>query len=157
MLDEHGQEVLDKNGKPKLVKRTEKKKVQIMVTANAASFNDGGDVTENNDDFQKAFATASVADSTDDITEILSLRERINYCIDVCDLHGVNIVNVFKNMEKLAEMLGDYSKKKKTAESVFSKISEIIEYHNELGDTLMEVLRYSAKNRAAFEYVMSSY
>lgn len=156
-MDEHGREVLNKNGTPKLVKRVERRKVNILMTANAASFNEGGDVADNNDDFQKAFATAAVADSTDDITEMMSLREQIDYCIDVCSLHDVNILNVFKNIDALAEMLGDYSKKKKTAESVFSKLSELVEYHSDLGANIIEILRYSAKNRAVFDAIIATY
>ena len=156
-MDEHGHEVLNKDGTPKLVKRVERRKVNILMTANAASFNEGGDVADNNDDFQKAFATAAVADSTDDITEMMSLREQIDYCIDVCSLHDVNILNVFKNIDALADMLGDYSKKKKTAESVFSKLSELVEYHTELGTNLIEILRYSAKNRSVFEAIIATY
>lgn len=156
-MDEHGHEVLNKDGTPKLVKRVERRKVNILMTANAASFNEGGDVADNNDDFQKAFATAAVADSTDDITEMMSLREQIDYCIDVCSLHDVNILNVFKNIDALANMLGDYSKKKKTAESVFSKLSELVEYHTELGTNLIEILRYSAKNRSVFEAIIATY
>lgn len=156
-MDEHGHEVLNKDGTPKLVKRVERRKVNILMTANAASFNEGGDVADNNDDFQKAFATAAVADSTDDITEMMSLREQIDYCIDICRLHDVNILNVFKNIDALADMLGDYSKKKKTAESVFSKLSELVEYHTELGTNLIEILRYSAKNRSVFEAIIATY
>lgn len=156
-MDEHGHEVLNKDGTPKLVKRVERRKVNILMTANAASFNEGGDVADNNDDFQKAFATAAVADSTDDITEMMSLREQIDYCIDICSLHDVNILNVFKNIDALANMLGDYSKKKKTAESVFSKLSELVEYHTELGTNLIEILRYSAKNRSVFEAIIATY
>lgn len=156
-MDEHGHEVLNKDGTPKLVKRVERRKVNILMTANAASFNEGGDVADNNDDFQKAFATAAVADSTDDITEMMSLREQIDYCIDICSLHDVNILNVFKNIGALADMLGDYSKKKKTAESVFSKLSELVEYHTELGTNLIEILRYSAKNRSVFEAIIATY
>lgn len=156
-MNEHGHEVLNKDGTPKLVKRVERRKVNILMTANAASFNEGGDVADNNDDFQKAFATAAVADSTDDITEMMSLREQIDYCIDICSLHDVNILNVFKNIDALANMLGDYSKKKKTAESVFSKLSELVEYHTELGTNLIEILRYSAKNRSVFEAIIATY
>lgn len=156
-LDEHGREVLNKNGTPKLVKRVERRKVNVLMTANAASFNEGGDVADNNDDFQKAFATAATADSTDDITEMMSLREQIDYCIDVCSLHDVNILNIFKNIDALAEMLGDYSKKKKTAESVFSKLSELVEYHSDLGANITEILRFSAKNRAVFDAIIATY
>ncbi|MBO5389801.1 MAG: hypothetical protein J6A59_17035 [Lachnospiraceae bacterium] len=157
VLDENGQEVIGKDGQVKSIRKTERKKVQIAITANAASFNEGGDISENNDDFQKAFATASVADSTDDVAEIMSLREQIDYCIDICELHGINILNILKNMDRLADMLGEYSRKKKTAEGVFNKISELVEYHSELGETLMDIIRFSSKNKAAFELVIQSY
>lgn len=156
-MDEHGREVLNKDGTPKLVKKVEHRKVNILMTSNAASFNEGGDITENNDDFQKAFATAAIADSTDEITEMLSLREQIDYCIDVCDLHNINILNIFKNIDILAEMLGGYSKKKRSAESVFKRLSELVEYHTELGSNLMEVLKYSAKNRSVFDAIIAMY
>lgn len=156
-VDKNGQVVLGKDGKPKLVRHVNKKKVGVTITSHAASFNQGGDVESNNDDFQKAYAMAAVADSTDDTVEILSLREQIDYCIDVCELHGVHILNMFKNLDMLADLLGEYSKKRKKAESVFSKITELAEYHDEFGETLISILNYSAKNRAAFDLVMATY
>jgi len=156
-LDKNGQEVLSKDGKPKLIKKIEKRKVPVMMTSNAASFNDGGDVEENNDEFQKAFALASKADSAEDIAEVMSIREQIDYCIDVCSLHDVNLLNILRNMDMLADMLGSYSKKKKTAESVFSKITELLDYHNELADNLMEVLKFSARNRMVFDEIIATY
>lgn len=156
-IDSNGQTVLGKDGKPKLIKKVERHKVPVMITSSAASFNEGGDVDENNDEFQKAFALASMADSTDDITEMMSIREQIDYCIDICSLHDVNLLNILKNMDMLAAMLGDYSRKKKTAESVFSKITELIEYHTELADNLMEIFRFSATHRAVFDEIMATY
>jgi len=156
-LDAHGQEVIGKDGKPRQVKKIEKHKVAVMMTSNAASFDDGKDADDINDKFQKAFAIASVADSTEDVAEVLSIREQIDYCIDICNLHNVNLLNILKNMDMLAEMLGDYSKKKKTAEAVFSKITDLVEYHTELADNLMEVFRFSAKNRAAFDSIIATY
>lgn len=156
-LDKNGQEIIGNDGKKKLIKKVEKCKVPVMVTMSAASFNDGGDVEENNDEFQKAFAMASTSDSTDDVTDTLSLREQIDYCIDVCDMHGVNILNVFKNIDTLVDMLGEYSKKKKTAESVFAPITELIGTHDELASNLMEVLLFSSRNRAAFDAIIATY
>lgn len=156
-LDENGQEVLTKEGKVKLKKRVEKQKVAVMMSSSAASFTDGGDIEENNDEFQKAFAIASVSDSAEDIAEIMSIKEQIDYCIDVCSLHDVNLLNIFRNIDALADMLGTYSKKKKSAESVFSKITELIEYHSELADNLMDVFKFSARNRAVFDEIIATY
>lgn len=160
-LDEHGHEVLNKNGTPKLIKRVEKHKVQLTITSNASSFNEGGDVSDNNDAFQKAFATAPVKESTDysieSLDNLYSIREQIDYCIDICDMHGIKLLNILRNIDLLADMLGEFSKKKKTAESVFSKLSELVEYHNELASNLMEVFRYSSENRAVFEAILDTY
>lgn len=156
-IDEYGQEIMGKDGKPKLTKKVETNKVSVLMTVNAASFNDGGDVTENNDDLQKAYATASIADSTDDVTDTMSLREQIDYCIDICEMNGFNILNVLKNIDALSEMIGDVSKKKKTSESIFKQLTDLVELHDEFGAVLMHVLQYSARNRSAFEAVLATY
>lgn len=156
-IDRDGNDVIAKNGKKKLVKKVRNKKVGITVSTVAASFNDSGDVLDNNDDFQRAYAMSSVADTTDDIAEQLSLRSQIDYCIDICSLHGVNILNILKNIDTIDRLLGDNGAKLKHGESVFSKLAELANYHTELGDTLMDILRYSSRNRAAFDAVISTY
>lgn len=156
-LDSNGNCILDKDGKPKTKRVSEKSKVKTYVTLNAASFNDGGGMIDGNDDFQKAYAVAATADMVDDSIEMLSIRNQIDYCIEVCELHGFNILNVFKNIDKIADMLGDMSKKKKSADSVFSKLSELANYHDEFGASLMEVLTFSSKNKAIFDGIIASY
>ena len=157
VLDENGQEIIDKNGKVKTVKRVEKVRKQTLVTVNAASFDDGNASEDTNDDFQKAFAKASVSDTTEDITELMSLREQIDYCIDICELNGIKLLNIFRNIDAIADMLGDVSKKKKTSESLFAPLTELVKYHDEFGKTLMEVLRFSASHRSEFDSVIATY
>lgn len=156
-LDTNGQIILDKNGKIKYRKEKTNEKIELYITSNAASFNEGGDVMENNDDFQRAFALASVKDTTADIAEVMSLREQIDFCVDVCNLHEFNLMNVFKNMDKLANMLGDTSKKKKTSESVFNKLTEIVNNNDEFASTLMDILKYSSRDRSSFERIIATY
>jgi hypothetical protein len=156
-IDEHGQEIIGSNGKVKTTKKTERVKVDTMITTCAASFNEGGEFANENDDLQKEYARAATADFSEDLTEMMSLRENIDYCIDVCELHHVNLLNVLKNIDSLSEMLGDYSRKKKSAEDVFKKLSDIVAYNDEFANTLMEVLKYSSRNRAAFESVIATY
>jgi hypothetical protein len=139
-LDKDGQEILDRNGKPKMSKRVERKKSMVPITSSAASFNETNDAVDNNDEFQTAFAKASVSDSTDDIAEYMSLREQIDFCIDICDNYNIQIINLFKNIDLMASMLGDFSKRKKTSETVFAKLTEVVNYHDEFADTLMSLL-----------------
>lgn len=158
VLDAKGNPVLNKDGTPKKIKRTETKKKPIMMLASAASFDEHDDTREEkNDNFQKAYASASICDSADAIAEELSLREQIDFCIDICSRYDINIMNILKNIDTLAGMLGDLSKKKKSADSIFSRLTEIAEYHTEFGETLMAILRYSADNKAIFNDVLSTY
>ena len=77
--------------------------------------------------------------------------------IDYLRRKMIYILNVLKNIDFLSEMLGDFSKKKKTAESVFKQISELVLENDELAATLMDVIKFSAKNKSAFNLVMSTY
>lgn len=157
VLNKDGTVQRNANGEVKKVKHVATNKVVVTISSNAASFTDGADLLDNNDDFQRAFSNASVADSTEDITEMLSLREQIDYCIDVCSLHKVQILNILKNIDTLANMLGEHSRRKTSAEGVFQDITNLLEYHTELGDTLMQILRFSSSNRAAFDTILEAY
>jgi hypothetical protein len=66
-------------------------------------------------------------------------------------------MNIFKNMDRLAAMLGDYPRKRKSAESVFGKLTELVNYHNEFAETLMDVMKFSIQHRDAFEAVIATY
>lgn len=157
-MDKHGNEVIGKDGKVKVVRRVVKHKKTLDISTHAASFNEGADdLLTDNDSFQRAFAMASVADSTDDVTEQLSLRDNIEFCISICDTANVKIINLFKNIDLISQMLGDISKKKKSAEGVFSRLTELAEYHDQFAEALISVLRYSSKNRSAFEAIISTY
>lgn len=157
VLDAKGKEILDKDGNIKTVKKVEKTKVPILVSMVAATPNEGGDIVDNNDDFQKAFYTASVSDSTDNVTDMLSMQEQIDFCVDLCNMHNVNIVNILKNIDILSDMLGDYSKKKRVPETVFKKITELATYHDEFRNALVDVIKYSATNKGDFERLMLAY
>lgn len=156
LVDKNGQ-VYDKYGNPVMERKYTKEKVNIVASISAASYNPGSDVSDNNDSFQKAYAMATSNDTIDELAEYYSLKEQIDYCIDLCSLHNINILNILKNIDKLASMLGDCSKKKKTADTVFSKLNELVEYHTEFGDALMNILKYSSSNRANFDIILSAY
>jgi len=146
---------IKRKGKNKTVREVVKRKREITVNVYQASFG-GMDEEDKNDSFQTAYAMASVSDSTDDIAEALSLREQIDTCIDICEMHKFNILNVFKHMDLLASMLATGSRKK-SADSVFSKLSTLVKEHDELADSLMSVLQFSSKHREIFDAVIATY
>lgn len=158
-LDTNGY-VYDKDGNQVMEKKYIKEKINIKASLNAASFNSGNDVADNNDSFQKAYAMAECADapgSIEDVNEYYSLHEQIDYCIDICSMYDVNILNILRNMDKLASLLGDVSRKKKTSDIIFKKLHDIVEYHDEFGTALMNVIRYSMMNRSNFDAVLASF
>lgn len=129
-------------------------KNRINTTTVAASFDDAD--LDSNDSFQKGYAMASVTDSTDDLVESYSLREQIDYCIDICETSGLNIINLFKNIDTLSELLGVQTRKK-LSENVFDTITELVNKHNDFAEALLDVLKFSARNRAAFDLVLKTY
>lgn len=155
-IDLNGKVVLNKDGTPKKVRKMKANKQAINIITCAASFT-GGDGTQENDGFQMAYEMAEVADTTDDVSELLSLREEIEYCIDLCSLHNVPILNIFKNIDYLASMLSKSSQRIKSYDKVFSTLHNIVEYHSEFADCLVSILEFSSKNRNAFDALIQSY
>ena len=156
--DIHGNPIV-KRGKVQTQTITEKVKKQYTIAVYSASGADPNSETES-DGFQTAYANAAVSDSIGDIEEAASLREEIDTCIDICELHGFNILNVFKNIELLDSMLMSNSSKKKSADSVFYKLSSLVREHDLLAENLMSVLRFSSasdQNRQLFKEIIKSY
>lgn len=149
--------IYDKNGKLIMEKKYIKEKTVIATSVCAASYDESNDSMETNDSFQKAYAAASTSDSISNITDFYSLKEQIDYCIDIGYLNGVNVLNILKNIDLIAEMLGESSRKKKKADNLFLKLSELVEYHNQFGEALMNIIQYSAKDKANFELILSTY
>lgn len=130
-------------------------KVPTKFYTCAASSNETDDL-DNNDSFQTGYSLASVADSTDEVAEILSCREQIDYCIDICSLHGINILNIFKNVDMLVSLL-DTKTRKRSAESIFGRLTELVTDHDELAEAIQDILMLSQKNRGAFDLILASY
>lgn len=155
-IDINGNVVLNKDGTPKKIRKTKTTKQAINIVTCGASFT-GGDGTDDNDGFQMAYEMAEVADTTDEITELLSMREEISYCIDLCDLHGIPILSILKNIDSLSEMLEKSSGRNKTYDKVFSSIHSVAQYHREFASALVSILEFSSKNRCAFDALIKQY
>lgn len=129
-------------------------KNKVKVSVCAASFDESD--LENNDPFQKGYAMASIVDSTDDLVEGYSLREQIDYCIDIAETANLDLMHLFRNIDELAGLLGMSDRRGKT-ETVFSSITQLVDKHSDFAEALLGVLTFSARNRAAYELVLDSY
>ena len=68
----------------------------------------------------------------------------------------LNLLNILKNMDKLASLLS-ISSRKKTADNVFEDLHNLVSYHTELAESLMSVLKFSMTNRSEFDAVLATY
>lgn len=109
------------------------------------------DELEDNDGFQTAYSLAAVSDCSDDIDGALSLREQINTCIDICDLNGIQLINILKNIDRLGEVLIG-----KRSSGVFQKLSELVKESDVLSENLLSVIEFRKSNREVFDQVVES-
>lgn len=94
---------------------------------------------EDMDSFQKAFAMASVSDTTDDVDEYLSIRDELEYCVSICDFYNINIRHIVRNMQ---EIVGAGAKALKVA---VANISDIVGKDRDFGEVLWSVLNFGSK------------
>ena len=129
-----------------------KKDSYIVVQA---SFDEAEKDTSTDSEFQRAYRNAQTVNTIADKTEELSLREQIDYCIDICDKYGVNILNLFKNIDMLSTFISDV--KNKTKDSIFSSLNRIAAENDEFETAFISVLRYASIHEPEFSAIMESF
>lgn len=123
--------------------RSKNKKDFVIVMAGSANDNTDYDVMSS---FQKAYNLAPSYDSLEDVEERLSIRERIEFCMEFDDVIKMNILEFFRNLDALRKV--DINK------SIFNGLKEALNYHDEFADAFRGVLRYYANNRSDFDHVI---
>lgn len=139
----------DDFGTGKVKQRTVKVKDTVYFSSVASTTLN--DELEDNDGFQTAYSLAAVSDCSDDIDGALSLREQINTCIDICDLNGIQLINILKNIDRLGEVLIG-----KKSSGVFQKLSDLVKESDVLSENLLSVIEFRKSNREVFEQVVES-
>lgn len=154
LTDAFGNVIRDKNGEVKTSVVTRTTKTVLKVNALCASYDEGSDA-EDKDSFQKAFETASVSDTTDEINDKCSIRDEIDFCIDICELHNIKIIHLFRNIKELGNSITAASKK--NGEAVFNGIRELASEHSEFYEAFVSVINFSKEHSDDFENIMNKY
>lgn len=122
---------------------------------------DGDADSENEmDKFQACYTYAASFDDLDSIVEYASLRDEIDFCVDVCSLHGYDIMRILKKIDSLSKMISDKVDKnelKSFSRTAFSTLRNIIDNNDELEESLMDILLFASKNRDAYDMLISTY
>lgn len=130
-------------------------KTRRSVVIVPASFDERDD-SEDKDKYRLALMNASKYDNTEDIEEEMSIREQIDYCVDICEIRGIDILNVLKNISALAMMASSISSDTYMAET-FTKIREIGNEHDEFREAFGQVVKFAGENALLYNKVMAEY
>lgn len=125
------------------VSKDSTKNIEII----SASCSDASDL-DNLDGFQKAFALAATYDDIDNVEAEMSLRSNIEFCMSFDEQIGFKLINLLKNID-LFSQVGFSS-------SLFDKLKEAIEYHDEFGAAFKEVMSVAVSSKPVFEAVVDS-
>ena len=136
-----------------------KKKVTRVINVKstcAGEDTDDGD-KQITDAYQYAYTMASVDSEVGDVEAFESLREEIDFCIDICSKYDVDILSLFKKRESIADMLGNVARNRTAALGIFKRIRRVADENDEFKQAYSDIMEYGAKNRAALDYVLAAF
>lgn len=107
----------------------------------------GDDVTEMNS-YQRELSYASV-DPEYDLMDRKYAKEDLEYCLDFEPNIEIPLVGFLIHIDEITE--------KKVDPSIFTRLRETLEYHNEFKDSLLRLLVYRTKHRLEFEELLRHY
>lgn len=153
-INADGTYMMDKHGNLIKTKRKVRKSTKVRCSIYAASADDTNE-DGINDEMQLAYnRAASTCDDLGSIEDTLSIKSDIETCIDIASIRGVNILNIFKNLDDIGMMLAKKGREKNVA---FDKIREVAKNNDEFAEALISVMNYSKDNRAEFEEMIMTY
>ena len=124
------------------------KDVTKQVEVISASAEDTTDLDKLNS-FQKAYAMAASHDDIEDVDAEISLRSNIEFCIDFDQVVGFSMLKFFKNIDTICNVGFN--------NSLFDKLKDALQYHDEFCVAFREALTVSRTNRGVFESVVASF
>lgn len=102
---------------------------------------------------QTAMRNAATYDNEEEFLEANSIREQIDFCIDVASLRKINLVSMFKNIDLLGENIANLDKR----DRLFDRLRSIVKENDEFGADLLSILEFSRDHRETFDKIMMAY
>ena len=154
VLNKDGSYKKDRKGNIKIERQVITKTIKSTVTVYAASDN-GMDSEEGNDGFQTAYAMAASPVEDMEFMSEREVRQYIDTCIDICELHEYNILPILKNINELASLIS--ASKSNTVANMFSKLTAIVSANDELAEAIREIFKYRMDNINEYEEIIACY
>lgn len=101
------------------------------------------------DSLQRALMTAHSYDAEiESIEDEMSLRNDIEFCLDFNEVVGMDLMNLFRNMDAFSAAFDA---------SIFDSLKAAMKEHDELGEALHNVLTTAVKQRSLFDAVLATF
>lgn len=154
ILNKNGTYKKDRKGNIKMEKQITTKTVKSTVTVYAASDN-GIDTEDGNDGFQTAYAMAASPVEDMDFIGEREIRQYIDTCIDICELHEYDIIPILKNISELASVIS--ISKSNAVNNMLSKLTNIVKANDDLAEAITEIFKYRMDNLDEYEGIIACY
>lgn len=110
-----------------------------------------GNDEDTEDEFSYGYRNAaSPEDITAEIEDEMSIREELEFCIDICDMEKFDLITFLKKRENLSLLVGN----DKARTGPVAKLSKLAAYHDEMGRCLVDVIVYAKKHFSRFEKLL---
>ena len=130
-------------------------KTKQSFIAVAASYDDGKDAAEKNDEFQLALLNAPASDSSmEALLYESSISDELNNSIDICELHNFNLINFLKNYDRIVQL---YNKCDSIDKKIVDGITKIISENDDVRECLDDLFRLKQENYERYNMLLEAY
>lgn len=110
-----------------------------------------GSDEDTEDEFSYGYRNAaSPEDITKDVEDELSIRDELEFCIDICELGKFDLVTFLRKRENLSKLVGD----DRARTGPVAKLANLASYHDEMGECLKNVVEYAQRHFTKFSKLL---
>lgn len=129
----------------------------IYVVPASIELGDSDNSTENLSEYEMCYALASSTDNLTDIDQYMSIREEIEYCINVCNTEKIEIKNILLNLSTLDELLSGVKGATAVNRMIFSKLRSIIKSNKQFAEAFISVVEFASGDENSFRRLVADF
>lgn len=153
-----GKPLLDKNGKVSYEKKAVSRKLTVECVSYAAMPLDKDDdiSAENSIAYKYNNAVSEYATrELESVDDALSIESSLGICNEIAEKYDINIMNMFRKIDEIADVLCGIKAKKEEAIDALKTIRAIADENHEFRNALEDVLMYSVMYNEDFKCILS--
>jgi len=147
-------EIEEQNG---MVTKKIKIGTPIYIVPASADLGDNGHDVDSLNEFEMSYAIASCSDDLWEIDQYMSIREEIEYCINMCNAEKINIKNIMLNLSTLDELLDGIKGIAEMNKRLFSKLNWLIRNNEQFAEAFASIMEFASNDRETFNRLVASF